>query len=61
MADPPPSNPSHDDTAVADRGSAPGMPLWVKVFGAIVIVLVLLFVFLHLTGNSLGGVEPHGH
>ncbi len=42
-----------------DRGSPPGTPRWVKVSAIIFIVLVLLFVILHLTGNSLGG--PHGH
>ena len=42
-----------------DRGSTTGTPRWVKVFGIIVIVLVLLFGILHLTGNSLGG--PGGH
>lgn len=34
------------------RGSRPGTPRWVKVFGIIGIVLVLGFVILHLTGNS---------
>jgi len=34
--------------------------LWVKVFGSIVIVLGLLFVILHLTGRSLGGIVPAG-
>ena len=43
--------PDNDDDA--------GTPRWVKVFGIIFIVLVLLLVILHLTGNSLGG--PHGH
>lgn len=33
-------------------------PRWVKVFGIIVIVLVLLIVILHLTGYSLGGHTP---
>jgi len=42
-----------------DRRSPPSTPRWVKVFGIIVIVLILLFVILHLTGNSLGG--PGGH
>ena len=43
-----------------DRGSAPPpTPQWVKVFGIVVIALVLLVVILHLTGNSLGG--PGGH
>jgi hypothetical protein len=37
-----------------DRGSPPGTPRWVKVFDIIAILLVLLFVILHLTGNNLG-------
>jgi hypothetical protein len=36
----------------------PSTPRWVKVFGGIFIVLVLLVFVLHLTGNSLG--ELHG-
>ena len=36
------------------RGSPPSTPRWVKVFGIIVIVLILLFVILHLTGNGFG-------
>ena len=43
----------------SDRGSPPSTPRWVKVFGIIVIVLVLLFAILHLTGNSLGGPGSH--
>ena len=36
-------------------------PRWVKVFGIIAIVVVLLFVILHLTGNSPGGhMSSHG-
>jgi len=31
------------------------MPRWVKVFVISFIILVLLFVILHLTGNSFGG------
>lgn len=38
----------------SDRGSPLSTPRWVKVLGIIVIVLVLLFGILHLTGNSLG-------
>lgn len=34
------------------RGSPPGTPRWVKVFGVIGIVLVLAFVIVHLTGGS---------
>jgi hypothetical protein len=33
-------------------GSTTGAPRWVKVFGIVVIVLVLLFAILHLTGHS---------
>ncbi len=33
----------------------PATPRWVKVFGIVVIVLVLLFVILHLTGRGFGG------
>lgn len=44
---------------VVDRGSTPPTPRWVRVFGAIVVVLVVLFVVLHLTGRGLGG--PGGH
>lgn len=61
MADPPPYPDSNgdtgDDTRVRpDRGSPPGIPLWMKVSGIIVIALVLVFVILKLTG--LGG--DHG-
>ena len=44
------------------RGSSastpPSTPRWVKAFGIIAIVLVLLFVVLHLTGGGLGGHTP---
>lgn len=50
MADLPP-----DSDMRPDRGSPPSTPRWVKVFGIIVIVLVLLFVILHLTGFGFGG------
>jgi hypothetical protein len=40
----------------SDSGDGPpGTPRWVKVFGIIGIILVLLFVVLHLTGRGLGG------
>jgi len=41
-----------------DRGSTTSIPRWVKVFGTIALVLVLLFVILHLTGRGLGGHTP---
>ena len=40
------------------RGSPPGTPRWVKVFAIIVIVLVLLFVILHLSGRGFGDHTP---
>jgi hypothetical protein len=45
-----------------DRGPGAqpaGMPRWVKVLGVLVLLLVLLVVVLHLTGNSLGGPGSH--
>jgi hypothetical protein len=38
-----------------DLKTQPPMPLWVKIFGIIVLCLVALFVILHLTGRGLGG------
>lgn len=63
MADPPAYTDSNgdagDDTRMKpDRESPPGTPRWVKVFGIIVIVLVLLFIILHITGGGLGGHTP---
>ena len=43
-------------TSEPDRPVPPGVPRWVKVSGAIVLALILLFVVLRLTG--LGG--DHG-
>ncbi len=56
---PDPSLDSNNDNRVrVGRGSPPGMPRWVKMFGLITaIVLVALFVILHLTG--LGGMGSH--
>ena len=41
-----------DTTEARLHERAPGIPRWVKVFGIVVIALVVLFVILHLTGNS---------
>ena len=38
-----------------DRGSPPATPRWVIILGIIFIVLILLFVILHITGNGFGG------
>jgi hypothetical protein len=43
-----------DAVTKPERGSGPSTPRWVKVFGIIFIVLIVLFVILHLTGNSFG-------
>ena len=39
----------------SDFESPTSTPRWVKLFGIVAIVVVLLFVALHLTGNSPGG------
>jgi hypothetical protein len=36
----------------SSRDSPPGTPRWVKAFGIILVVLLLAFVGLHLTGNA---------
>lgn len=42
-----------------DRSAPPPMPRWVKAFGAALLVLILVVIALHLTGNNLGGHIPH--
>jgi len=44
----------HEDVR-PDRESTASTPRWVKIFGIIALVLVLLFAILHLTGHGLGG------
>lgn len=39
-------------------GTAAPMPRWVKVSGALLMLLALVVVILHLTGNDLGGHAP---
>ena len=51
--------PSSDAERRSDSVQPAGVPRWVKVVGVVVLVLVLLFVVLHLTGNSLGGPGSH--
>jgi hypothetical protein len=59
IADLPFHRDSNYDTGVGPgRGSAASRPRWVNVFRIIVIVLVLLFVILHLTGHGPGGHTP---
>ncbi len=42
-------------------GSTYATPRWVKMFGIVVIVLVLLFISLHLVGGGLLGHTMGGH
>jgi hypothetical protein len=43
---------SSDRGKEPDRESPPSTPRWVKAFGIIAVVLLLLFAGLHLTGNG---------
>jgi hypothetical protein len=52
------TEPSIDPDRDPDAQRA-GMPRWVHVLGVLVLLLVLLVVVLHLTGNSLGGPGSH--
>ncbi len=61
MTDPPryPDD-TGDNTGVGpDRGSTTSIPRWVKVFGIIAIVLVLLFVVLQFIGGGEHGPGRH--
>lgn len=68
MADLSPYSNTSDDTGVGpDRGSPPSTPRWVKVFGIITLVLVLLVAIMlisghgpgrHMHGADLGGYTP---
>ena len=50
---------SYDSKGATGAGlngrSIPGAPWWVKAFGIVAVVLVLLVVILHLTGHRPGG------
>jgi hypothetical protein len=62
MADPPPYPDTGDDTGVGpDRESTTGTPRWVKVFGIIALVVVLLFVVLMFTRGPGGRHGPGRH
>lgn len=38
-----------------ERRPTTGTPRWVKAFGIIAAILVVLFLLLHFTGNGMGG------
>jgi Mn2+/Fe2+ NRAMP family transporter len=42
-----------------ERGSSPSLPRWVKIFGIIVVVLIVLLGIVHLAGNGLVGPGSH--
>lgn len=49
------ASPSPSGTRIrSDRNSPPRIPRWVKISAIIILVLVLLFVVLHLTGHGFG-------
>lgn len=51
---------THEESQRRSTSSAPpSTPRWVKVFGIVMIVLVILFVILHLSGNGFGGLHSH--
>ncbi|MEO8180451.1 MAG: hypothetical protein ABI895_16560 [Deltaproteobacteria bacterium] len=51
---------SQDDIPVACDPELPATPRWVKIFGVVGLVLLVLFVLAHLAGYGLGG-HMHGH
>jgi hypothetical protein len=53
------TEPAMDPDRGPEARPAAGMPRWVKVLGVLVLLVVLLVVVLHLTGNSLGGPGSH--
>jgi hypothetical protein len=60
MGEPSPDLDNGDSGVGADRGPSTGTPLWVKVFGTIVAVVVLLFLIVLLTRGP-GGHGPGRH
>jgi hypothetical protein len=54
------SEPTEEDTHMADLPPYPGTPRWVKVFGITALVVVLLFVILMFTRGP-GGHGPGRH
>lgn len=43
-----------------DSSEYPGAPRWVKVAGIIVLVLVLVFAVVHISGHGIGNHMPSG-
>ena len=49
-----PSDANAEANVVPDRVVIAGPPRWVKVFGAVALILVLMVVVVHLSGGGLG-------
>jgi hypothetical protein len=49
----------HDGSVRPDRGSTSGTPRWVKVFGLIALLVVVLFVVVMLIGGGEHGPGRH--
>ncbi len=47
-----------DDTGMEPGGESTSTPRWVRVFGIIAIVLMLVFVVVHLLGGGFRGHTP---
>jgi hypothetical protein len=45
----------NDASEASHQGSTARTPCWVKVFGTVMVALVLLFGAVHLSGHGLGG------
>ncbi len=37
-----------------NQGAPPAAPRWVKIFAALIVMLIVVVIILHLTGNSFG-------
>jgi hypothetical protein len=55
---PDPTDSDRDDAGPGRAGTV--TPRWVKVFGAALVLLALLFAIAHLTGNGMGAHAHHG-
>ena len=57
----PPSNPetSDDNGEALDRQETVGTPRWVKVFGAIALIVLMLFVVVSIVGGGEHGPRRH--
>ncbi|MBT2727396.1 hypothetical protein J7E63_10665 [Bacillus sp. ISL-75] len=50
---------TQEDSPLTENRLTASTLRWVKIFGVIGLILLLLVIILHLTGNSLGGPGMH--